>query len=579
MNKPNYTNEKLLIANRGEIAVRIIQACRDMGITSVAMYADDDMGSLHVELADEAWGVVGATAKQTYLNIDAIIDIAKKSKATMVHPGYGFLSERAEFAQAVIDAGLKWVGPSPDAIQKLGDKIEARKIAASVGAPLVQGTQDPLNNAEEALAFAKQHGLPIAIKAAFGGGGRGLKVVWKLEEVKELYESAVREAKAAFGRGECFVEQYLDNPRHVEAQVIADQHGHVVVLGTRDCSLQRRNQKLIEESPAPFITDQIYQEIISSAKNICQAAQYVGAGTVEYLLSQNGTLSFLEVNTRLQVEHPVTEETAQVDLVVEQIRVALGEELSIQDTPKALGHAIEFRINAEDPSRGFIPAFGVLSLFEAPFGQGVRVDTGVRTGSLVSSHFDSLMAKLIVTGSTREIAIARAKRALKQFKIEGVASVLDFHRAVLNEPDFTEEFKVHTRWIENDFKQILKPKQRSIPQHQQPMTLSYIEIDGKLHRLGLPAGMFAQSTTAMEQATQQNTSLEVQPEHLPAPINGAIIAWKVQTGEQVIEGQVVAIMEAMKMEVQVLAHQKGQIQILAAVGTTCQADDVIASIE
>ena len=579
MNKQNYANEKLLIANRGEIAVRIIQACRDMGIASIAIYADDDMSSLHVELADEAWGLVGATAKQTYLNIDAIIDIAKKSKATMVHPGYGFLSERAEFAQAVIDAGLKWVGPSPDAIQKLGDKIEARKIAASVGAPLVQGTQDPLNNAEEALAFAKQYGLPIAIKAAFGGGGRGLKVVWKLEEVKELYESAVREAKAAFGRGECFVEQYLDNPRHVEAQVIADQHGHVVVLGTRDCSLQRRNQKLVEESPAPFISDQIYQEILSSAKNICQAAQYVGAGTVEYLLSQNGTLSFLEVNTRLQVEHPVTEETAQVDLVVEQIRVALGEELSIQDTPKALGHAIEFRINAEDPSRGFIPAFGTLSLFEAPFGHGVRVDTGVRTGSLVSSHFDSLMAKLIVTGSTREIAIARAKRALKQFKIEGVASVLDFHRAVLNEPDFTEAFKVHTRWIENDFKQILKPAQRSIPQHRQPMTLSYIEIDGKLHRLGLPAGMFTQSTTTPQHDTEQHTSFDVQPEHLPAPINGAIIAWKVQSGEQVSEGQVVAIMEAMKMEVQVVAHQSGQIQILAKVGATCQADDVIASIQ
>ena len=579
MNKQNYANQKLLIANRGEIAVRIIQACRDMGITSIAMYADDDIGSLHVELADEAWGLAGATAKETYLNIDAIIDVAKKSKATMVHPGYGFLSERAEFAQAVIDAGLKWVGPSPTAIQKLGDKIEARKIAASVGAPLVQGTQDPLNNAEEALAFAKQHGLPIAIKAAFGGGGRGLKVVWKLEEVKELYESAVREAKAAFGRGECFVEQYLDNPRHVEAQVIADQHGHVVVLGTRDCSLQRRNQKLVEESPAPFISDEIYQEILSSAKNICQAAHYVGAGTVEYLLSQNGTLSFLEVNTRLQVEHPVTEETAQVDLVVEQIRVALGEELSIQDTPKALGHAIEFRINAEDPSRGFIPAFGTLSLFEAPFGHGVRVDTGVRTGSLVSSHFDSLMAKLIVTGSTREIAIARAKRALKQFKIVGVASVLDFHRAVLNEPDFTEEFKVHTRWIENDFKQVLKPTQRSIPQHQQAMTLSYIEIDGKLHRLGLPAGLFAQNIMPTSQHVDQKTSFETLPEHLLAPINGAIVAWKVQTGEHVTEGQVVAIMEAMKMEVQVLAHQSGQIQISANVGTTCQADHVIASIQ
>ncbi|MER8074109.1 acetyl/propionyl/methylcrotonyl-CoA carboxylase subunit alpha [Acinetobacter pittii] len=568
--------EKLLIANRGEIAVRIIHACRDMGISSVALYADDDIGSMHVELADEAWGLAGATASETYLNIPAIIEVAKKSKATMVHPGYGFLSERAEFAQAVIDAGLKWVGPSPSAIEKLGDKIEARKIAASVGAPLVQGTQDPLNNADEALAFAKQYGLPIAIKAAFGGGGRGLKVAWKLEEVKELYESAVREAKAAFGRGECFVEQYLDKPRHVEAQVIADQHGNIVVLGTRDCSLQRRNQKLVEEAPAPFISDEIYQQILSSAKNICQAANYVGAGTVEYLLSRDGKLSFLEVNTRLQVEHPVTEETSKVDLVVEQIRVAQGHELSIKETPKAQGHAIEFRINAEDPARGFIPAFGVLSLFEAPFGNGVRVDTGVRTGSLVSSHFDSLMAKLIVTGPTREVAIARAKRALKQFKIEGVASVLDFHRAVLNEPDFTEEFNVHTRWIENDFKQELKPTKRGILNHQQPMLLSYIEIDGKLHRLGLPAGMFAQGPATAVQA--QTAEPEVSAEHLLAPINGVISAWKVENGEQVTEGQVVAIMEAMKMEVQVLAHRSGVIQIGAEKGATCHAETVIASI-
>ena len=571
------TTEKLLIANRGEIAVRIIHACRDMGISSVALYADDDMDSMHVELADEAWGLAGATARETYLNIPAILEVAKKSKATMVHPGYGFLSERAEFAQAVIDAGLKWVGPSPSAIEKLGDKIEARKIAASVGAPLVHGTQDPLNNADEALEFAKQFGLPIAIKAAFGGGGRGLKVVWKLEDVKELYDSAVREAQAAFGRGECFVEQYLDQPRHVEAQVIADQHGNVVVLGTRDCSLQRRNQKLVEEAPAPFISDAIYEEILTSAKNICQAANYVGAGTVEYLLSRDGKLSFLEVNTRLQVEHPVTEETAKVDLVVEQIRVAQGHELSIKETPKVQGHAIEFRINAEDPARGFIPAFGVLSLFEAPFGQGVRVDTGVRTGSLVSSHFDSLMAKLIITGPTREIAIARAKRALKQFKIEGVASVLDFHRAVLNETDFTATFNVHTRWIENDFKQDLKPTKRSIPNHQQPMLLSYIEIDGKLHRLGLPAGMFAQNPTMTSQ-DQPATETAVSAEHLLAPINGVISAWKVENGEQVAEGQVVAIMEAMKMEVPVLAHQSGVIQLMVQQGVTCHAEHIIGSI-
>lgn len=569
--------EKLLIANRGEIAVRIIHACRDLGIPSVAVYADDDIGSMHVELADEAWGLEGATATETYLNIPKILEIAQKSAATMIHPGYGFLSERAEFSQAVIDAGLKWVGPSPSAIEKLGDKIEARKIAASVGAPLVQGTQDPLNNADEALAFAKEFGLPIAIKAAFGGGGRGLKVVWKLDEVKELYDSAVREAKAAFGRGECFIEQYLDQPRHVEAQVIADQHGNIVVLGTRDCSLQRRNQKLVEEAPAPFISDEIYQQILSSAKNICQAANYVGVGTVEYLLSRDGKLSFLEVNTRLQVEHPVTEETAKVDLVVEQIRVAQGHPLSITETPKAQGHAIEFRINAEDPARGFIPAFGTLSLFDAPSGLGVRVDTGVRTGSLVSSHFDSLMAKLIVTGPTREVTIARAKRALKQFKIEGIASVLDFHRAVLNEPDFTDDFKVHTCWIENDFKQELKPSQRSIPKHQQPMLLSYIEIDGKLHRLGLPANMFAQSPVNTMQ-TMTTTEQHVQPEHLLAPINGIISAWKVKSGDQVEQGQVVAIMEAMKMEVPVQAHQTGVLEILIQQGISCHAEDIIASI-
>ncbi|MCJ8161228.1 acetyl/propionyl/methylcrotonyl-CoA carboxylase subunit alpha [Acinetobacter zhairhuonensis] len=570
--------EKLLIANRGEIAVRIIHACRDLGIPSVAVYADDDIGSMHVELADEAWGLEGASASETYLNIAKILEITKKSEATMVHPGYGFLSERAEFAQAVIDAGLKWIGPSPSAIKKLGDKIEARKIAASVGAPLVQGTQEPLNNADEALAFAKEFGLPIAIKAAFGGGGRGLKVAWKLEEVKELYDSAVREAKAAFGRGECFVEQYLDQPRHVEAQVIADQHGNIVVLGTRDCSLQRRNQKLVEEAPAPFISTEIYQQILNSAKNICQAANYIGAGTVEYLLSRDGKFSFLEVNTRLQVEHPVTEETAKVDLVVEQIRVAQGHPLSITETPKAQGHAIEFRINAEDPARGFIPAFGTLNLFDAPSGHGVRVDTGVRTGSLVSSHFDSLMAKLIVTGPTREVAIARAKRALKQFKIEGIASVLDFHRAVLNEPDFTDNFKVHTRWIENDFKHELKPLKRSIPNHQQPMLLSYIEIDGKLHRLGLPANMFAQNPINMTQA-MATPEQSLQPEHLLAPINGVISAWKVKSGEQVEQGQVVAIMEAMKMEVPVQAHQTGVLEILIQQGISCHAEDIIASIQ
>lgn len=571
-------NEKLLIANRGEIALRIIHACRDLGIRSVAVYADDDIDSMYVEAADEAWSLSGSTAVDTYLNIPAIIEIAKKSNATMLHPGYGFLSERADFAQAVLDAGLKWVGPSPEAIEKLGDKIAARKIAASVGAPLVHGTAEPLQSADEALAFAQTYGLPIAIKAAFGGGGRGLKVVWQLEQVKELYDSAVREAQAAFGRGECFVEQYLDQPRHVEAQVIADMHGNIVVLGTRDCSLQRRNQKLIEEAPAPFISDAIYQEILTSAKNICKAVNYVGAATVEYLLSRDRKLSFLEVNTRLQVEHPVTEETTGVDLVVEQIRVACAAQLSIRETPSARAHALEFRINAEDPGRGFIPSFGYLTLFEAPTGNGVRIDTGVRTGSLVSSHFDSLMAKLIITGATREIAIARAKRALQQFKIEGVPSVLDFHRAVLNEADFCDNFNVHTRWIENDFKQILAPYPRQIPQHQAPLRLSYIEIDGKRHRLGLPSDIFMQGSQVATTEVQTTLVATNNPQHLIAPINGVISSWKCAEGEQVGEGQVVAIMEAMKMEVAVIAHRAGTLRIAVACHQTVAADQMIAEI-
>jgi acetyl-CoA/propionyl-CoA carboxylase biotin carboxyl carrier protein len=572
------STEKLLIANRGEIAVRIIHACRDLGIASVAIYAEDDIASMHTELADEAWSLPGARASDSYLNIPAIIEIAKKSKATLLHPGYGFLSERADFAQAVLDAGLKWVGPPPDAIRQLGDKIAARQIATAVGAPLVKGSQAPLQDAEEALDFAKQHGLPIAIKAAFGGGGRGLKVAWKLEEVKDLYASAVREAVAAFGRGECFVEQYLDRPRHVEAQVIADQHGNIVVLGTRDCSIQRRNQKLVEEAPAPFLSAEIEQQILSSAKKICQAVNYVSAGTVEYLLSQDGTLSFLEVNTRLQVEHPVTEQTTQLDLVVEQIRIAQGHRLSIQHPPKTQGHAIEFRINAEDASRGFIPAFGVLSLFQPPSGQGVRLDTGVRCGALVSSHFDSLMAKLIITGPTREVAIARAKRALQQFKIEGVPSVLEFHRALLNHADFSENFKVHTRWIENDFNTELSVQRRSIPAFMPALLASYIEIDGKLHRIGLPATIFAAHPTAANTTAALAPSSEQRPDQVLAPISGVIQSWKVAEGEQVKSAQVIAIMEAMKMEVPVMAQQDGKIQIMEQQGSTCQLEQILATI-
>ncbi|WP_278804367.1 acetyl/propionyl/methylcrotonyl-CoA carboxylase subunit alpha [Acinetobacter soli] len=569
---------KILIANRGEIAVRVIQACKDLNIPSIAVYADDDIDSLHVQYADEAWALSGVTAQETYLNIPRLIEIAQNAQATMIHPGYGFLSERAEFAQAVLDAGLIWIGPSPESIEKLGDKIEARKIAASVGAPLVHGTAQPLNNAQEALEFAQTYGLPMAIKAAFGGGGRGLKVAWQLEEVEALYESAVREAITAFGRGECFVEQYLDKPRHLEAQIIADQHGHVVVVGTRDCSLQRRNQKLVEEAPAPFIDEHIHQQILSSSTNICRAAQYVGAGTVEYLLSRDGKLSFLEVNTRLQVEHPVTEMTSGIDLVCEQIQIALGRPLSIQDTPQPQGHAIEFRINAEDPARGFIPAFGRIEKFTAPFGLGVRLDTGVLSGSLVSSHFDSLMAKLIVYGPTREIALQRARRALATFEIEGVASVLPFHRAVLTQPDFTENFQVHTRWIEQDCQHNFDVAPRSSLSSESGIQHFMLEIDGKLHRVGLPIGMFsgfvAQSQPSRESLVEQSSS----PNDVIAPINGVITTWKVAEGAQVAKGEVIAIMEAMKMEIQVMAHQAGTLQHLAQTGKTLKADEKIAEI-
>ena len=573
-----HNKHKLLIANRGEIAVRIIQACQDMEIGSVAIYADDDIASLHVKLADEAWALSGQTAQQTYLDINKILDIAHKAQATMIHPGYGFLSERAEFAQAVMDVGLIWVGPSPESIHKLGDKIQARKIAQSVNAPLVHGTEQPLQSAQEAVDFAKRYGLPIAIKAAYGGGGRGLKVAWQLNEVAALYESAVREALAAFGRGECFVEQYLDRPRHLEAQIIADQQGNVVVVGTRDCSLQRRNQKLVEEAPAPFIDEQIQTQLIQSSIAICRAADYVGAGTVEYLLSQDGQLSFLEVNTRLQVEHPVTEQTSGLDLVVEQIRVALGEPLSVQEMPKPVGHAIEFRINAEDPARGFIPAFGQITRFHPPSGIGIRLDTGVMTGSLVSSHFDSLIAKLIVTGATREIAIQRAKRALAHFEIEGIASVLPFHRAILSDADFVDEFKVHTRWIEQDCRHDFPDHSRSKLNNQPELQRYPIEIDGKLHQIGLPNVLFSLMGTQQFNLNSNDLNTGHSEDTVLAPISGVITAWNVQENDQVSQGDTIAIMEAMKMEVPVLAHQTGKIQNLIAINQSIIADTKIAEI-
>ncbi|WP_419185612.1 acetyl/propionyl/methylcrotonyl-CoA carboxylase subunit alpha [Comamonas testosteroni] len=571
---------KVLIANRGEIAVRIARACADYGVKSVAVYADADIDALHVRRADEAYGLDGDKPADTYLNIAKLIAIAKRSGADAVHPGYGFLSESEAFAQAVLDAGLVWIGPRPDTIAKLGDKVEARKIALQVGAPLVAGTPDPVKDADEVLAFAQQHGLPIIIKAAFGGGGRGMKIAWRMDEVAELYASAVREAVTAFGRGECFVEQFLDKPRHIEAQVIADTHGNVVVLGTRDCSLQRRNQKLVEEAPAPFITDAQRERIHSAAKAICAQAGYVSAGTVEFLLSGNGSISFLEVNTRLQVEHTVTEETTGIDLVQEQLRVADGLPLSFTQTPAPWAHSIEFRINAEDVGRGFLPTPGLITRFAPPSGPGVRLDSGVESGSVIPGTFDSMMAKLIVTGATREQALARARRALAEFRIEGVASVLPFHKAVLNQADFvgTAGFNVHTRWIETEFAEPLAAAARAEPVADTSLLRTAIEIDGRRVQLGLPAMLLQGLSTPATGATQAAASQNVDPDAVISPIAGNLHAWKVADGDEVKEGDVIAVMEAMKMEMQVSAHKSGRITLAVQPGTAQVLSAVIAHI-
>ncbi|MDC9590525.1 biotin carboxylase N-terminal domain-containing protein [Xenorhabdus sp. XENO-10] len=589
INNLNNPSKKVLIANRGEIAVRIIRACRDYGIQTVAVYADVDINAQHVQLADEAYALGGNSPAETYLNIPCLLDVAKRSGATMVHPGYGFLSERAEFARAVIDAGLIWIGPNPETIDELGDKVKARKIAQKVGAPLVVGTSEPVNDVQEVVAFAEQHGLPIAIKAAFGGGGRGLKVAWRLDEVAELYHSAVREATAAFGRGECFIEQFLDKPRHIEAQVIADKQGNVVVLGTRDCSLQRRNQKLVEEAPAPFLTQEQRERIHQSAKAICAAANYVGAGTVEFLLSTDGTLSFLEVNTRLQVEHPVTEETTGIDLVIEQLRVAEGYPLSIQETPMPRGHSFEFRINAEDAGKGFLPTSGTISEFTPPSGPGIRLDSGVVNGSTIPATFDSLMAKLIVTGTTREQTISRARRALQEFKIQGVASVLPFHQAVLEHSDFTsnDEFHVHTRWIETDFANELESSPRQTVTEDKNITRTFIEIDGRRHELGLPANLLAgfvqlapmseQSFSLAQSAAKEKAPIDLR--QVKAPISGILHSWLVAENELVNEGDVIAVMEAMKMEIQINAHRSGKITFCVQAGDYLDAESALANIE
>jgi len=573
--------KKVLIANRGEIAVRILRACRDHGLQSVAVYADPDADALFVRLADEAYGLDGVRPAETYLDIDKLIAIAKRSGADAVHPGYGFLSERAEFAKAVQDAGLIWIGPDPQVIEALGDKVEARRIATSVGAPLVAGSDGPVSSAAEVIAFAEQHGLPVAIKAAHGGGGRGIKVAWKMEEVADLYESAVREATAAFGRGECFLERFLDRPRHIEAQVIADRHGNVLVLGTRDCSAQRRNQKLIEEAPAPFLTPEQRERIHTSAKAICAAAGYSGAGTVEFLLGADGTISFLEVNTRLQVEHPVTEETTGIDLVIEQFRIAEGKPLRVTETPEPRGHSIEFRINAEDPGRGFLPTPGAITAFDPPSGPGVRLDSGVVTGSTIPGVFDSLMAKLIVTGATREEALRRARRALREFRIEGVATVLPFHRAAIDTDDFigTDGFKVHTRWIETDFAAMPEAAARPEPVADPSLVRTHLEIDGKRVSLALPSLLLA-GLGAVGQGTATAASAgKPVDDGIAAPVSGTLQAFKIADGATVAEGDLVAVMEAMKMETQVLAPKSGRLRLRVKEGDYLQAGDTLMVFE
>ncbi|WP_392893236.1 acetyl/propionyl/methylcrotonyl-CoA carboxylase subunit alpha [Streptomyces sp. LN699] len=567
---------KVLIANRGEIAVRVARACRDAGIGSVAVYADPDRDALHVRAADEAFALGGDTPAASYLDIAKVLRAAADSGADAIHPGYGFLSENAEFAQAVLDAGLTWIGPPPQAIRDLGDKVAARHIAQRAGAPLVAGTPDPVSGSEEVVAFAKEHGLPIAIKAAFGGGGRGLKVARTLEEVPELYDSAVREAVAAFGRGECFVERYLDKPRHVETQCLADTHGNVVVVSTRDCSLQRRHQKLVEEAPAPFLTDAQNAELYAASKAILKEAGYVGAGTVEFLVSADGLISFLEVNTRLQVEHPVTEEVTGLDLVREMFRIADGEELGYGD-PVLRGHSFEFRINGEDPGRGFLPAPGTVTRFAPPSGPGVRLDAGVESGSVIGPAWDSLLAKLIVTGATREQALQRAARALAEFEIEGMATALPFHRAVVTDPAFAPTegpFTVHTRWIEtefvNDIKAFVAPAAEDAEDEPGRETV-VVEVGGKRLEVSLPSslGMTLARTAAAGGAKPKRRAAKksgpaASGDTLASPMQGTIVKIAVEEGQQVDEGDLIVVLEAMKMEQPLNAHRSGTIVGLKA---------------
>ena len=578
--------QKVLIANRGEIAVRVTRACRDAGLRSVAVYADPDRDALHVRMADEAYALGGTTAAESYLVIDRIIDAARASGADAVHPGYGFLSENADFAQAVIDAGLTWIGPPPDAIRALGDKVSARHIAARAGAPQVPGTKDPVADADEVVAFAREFGLPVAIKAAFGGGGRGLKVARTLAEIPELFESAVREAVAAFGRGECFVERYLDRPRHVETQCLADTHGNVVVVSTRDCSLQRRHQKLVEEAPAPLLTDAQREQLYASSKAILREAGYVGAGTCEFLIGTDGTISFLEVNTRLQVEHPVSEEVTGIDLVREQFRIAAGEALGYDD-PEVRGHSIEFRINGEDPGRSFLPAPGALVTWVPPMGPGVRVDTGFVQGDVIGGNFDSLLAKLIVTGRDRTQALERARRALAEFEVEGIATALTFHRVVVDEPDFIAAdgtFGVHTRWIETEFVNTI-PAYSGTSAAETSADLSretvVVEVGGKRIEVTLPSGFAAAPAPRRATPAQKarRTASAVGGDAVTAPMQGTVVKVAVVDGQTVEAGELLVVVEAMKMEQPLTAHKAGTVTGLAAiVGQTLATGDTICEL-
>ncbi|WP_431960145.1 acetyl/propionyl/methylcrotonyl-CoA carboxylase subunit alpha [Actinacidiphila sp. bgisy160] len=587
---------KVLIANRGEIAVRVARACRDAGIASVAVYAEPDRDALHVRVADEAYALGGDTPATSYLDISKVLAAAAESGADAVHPGYGFLSENADFAQAVLDAGLTWIGPPPQAIRDLGDKVAARHIAQRAGAPLVAGTPDPVSGADEVVAFAREHGLPIAIKAAFGGGGRGLKVARTLDEVPELYESAVREAVAAFGRGECFVERYLDKPRHVETQCLADTHGNVVVVSTRDCSLQRRHQKLVEEAPAPFLTPEQNAQLYAASKAILKEAGYAGAGTCEFLVGTDGTISFLEVNTRLQVEHPVTEEVTGIDLVREMFRIADGEELGYDDPPLR-GHSFEFRINGEDPGRGFLPAPGTVTRFDPPTGPGVRLDAGVESGSVIGPAWDSLLAKLVVTGATRQQALQRAARALAEFQVEGMATAIPFHRAVVADPAFAPEvhgktgpFTVHTRWIETEFVNDIKPfaAPADAEEDTEPgRETVVVEVGGKRLEVSLPAslGMTLARTAAAGGARPKRRATKkagsaASGDSLTSPMQGTIVKIAVEEGQHVNEGDLVVVLEAMKMEQPINAHRAGTIKGLTAdVGSSVSSGALLCEIK